>query len=231
MGRHQSVGSTGVHECGKDGYTVDFDYSDVCVGSTGDACIRDIKRLVDSYSTCSQAFEYHCIGSVFQHTDTSGRDGYQCINNASIKLVDYSVDPGVTGVSYGTRNCDRNDAVERMDTGTLPQSVLPVTRWLPGDIDGAGEGGTLVLKELKCTNTPTLKLNCAGLGVGVQLVKPAGAVGSLRVTCDGMGGVQIGPDSKSTGRHQSVGSTGVHECGKDGYTVDFDYSDVCVGST
>merc|ERR1711871_1711403 len=134
-------------------------------------CIRDIKRLVDSYSTCSQAFEYHCIGSVFQHTDTSGRDGYQCINNASIKLVDYSVDPGVTGVSYGTRNCDRNDAVERMDTGTLPQSVLPVTRWLPGDIDGAGEGGTLVLKELKCTNTPTLKLNCAGLGVGVQWVR------------------------------------------------------------
>ena len=80
----------------------------------------------------------------------SNQGGGQCINNASIKLVDYAVDPGLPDLSYGTRYCDRNDNVERMDTGTLPQSVLPVTRWLAGDIDAASEGGTLVLKKLKC---------------------------------------------------------------------------------
>ena len=97
-----------------------------------DQLLQDIRSLVSASSFCYQDFDFKCQGSVFS--------AYQCVQTTSggaVSAHTFGNSPGLNN-HYGTFRCDDNSGTY-VDSGSFGPSVLPVVKWLPGDIGDAGD--------------------------------------------------------------------------------------------
>ena len=73
----------------------------------------------------------------------------------------------------------------------------------------------------------TLPTGCAGL-TGTQFIKPSGAAGPLRVTCNANGVAIGGPNAFTTGENGGI-SSAESQCGTGGHSgFDYDYRSIAV---